>query len=187
MIGTSIPVGEWLTVIIMAVALGFDAFSLCLGLGMRGVGRWYMFRISLLIACFHMILPIIGVQAGTYMSSLFGQITVFAAGGLLVLLGIHMIYNAFKEEGPEWRAMDSVAGSLLFSLSVSVDSFSVGVSLGMFHTNLMLTILAFGLCGGMMSAVGLMLGKRVGSRLFGEYGEAVGGAILFTFGLLFLI
>lgn len=181
----SIPMGEWLTVMVMAVALGFDAFSLCLGLGMRKLNRWNIVRICFLIACFHMLLPIIGMQAGFYMSSLLGQITIIAAGGLLLLLGGHMIYNAFKVEPQEWRAMESIAGSLLFTLSVSVDSFSVGISLGMFHSNLLFTILAFGLCGGLMSTLGMILGKYAGSKI-GEYGEAVGGAILFTFGLMFI-
>jgi putative Mn2+ efflux pump MntP len=37
-----------------------------------------------------------------------------------------------------------------------------------------------------MSVLGLLLGRKV-SRSFGEYGEAIGGVILFAFGLLFLV
>ncbi|MOA19665.1 manganese efflux pump MntP [compost metagenome] len=68
---------------------------------------------------------------------------------------------------------------------MSVDSFSVGVSLGMFHSNLVLTVLMFGLFGGLMSIIGLALGSGV-SRGLGEYGEAAGGAILLAFGLMFI-
>ncbi|MNJ81284.1 manganese efflux pump MntP [compost metagenome] len=50
---------------------------------------------------------------------------------------------------------------------------------------MLLTVLAFGACGGMMSISGLLLGRRVG-RGMGEYGEAIGGAILLGFGLLFI-
>jgi putative Mn2+ efflux pump MntP len=74
---------------------------------------------------------------------------------------------------------------LIISLSVSIDSFSVGVSLGMFVNSIVLTVLAFGLCGGFMSITGLLLGRRV-SRGLGDYGEALGGAILLAFGLLFI-
>lgn len=76
-------------------------------------------------------------------------------------------------------------GMLLISLSVSIDSFSVGVSLGMFVNSIVLTVLAFGVCGGFMAIAGLLLGRRV-SRGLGDYGEALGGAILLGFGLLFI-
>ncbi|MMZ69829.1 manganese efflux pump MntP [compost metagenome] len=55
----------------------------------------------------------------------------------------------------------------------------------MFSSNLLLTVLAFGICGGVMSIMGLLLGRRVSQNL-GDYGEAVGGAILLAFGLLFI-
>jgi putative Mn2+ efflux pump MntP len=37
-----------------------------------------------------------------------------------------------------------------------------------------------------MSITGLLLGRKVGSGL-GEYGETCGGAILFAFGVMFLL
>ena len=74
---------------------------------------------------------------------------------------------------------------LLFALSVSIDSFSVGISLGMFAADMLMTVLLFGFFGGMDVDTGLLLGRRVGSSL-GEYGEACGGVILFAFGLLIL-
>lgn len=76
-------------------------------------------------------------------------------------------------------------GMLLFALSVSVDSFSVGLSLGMFQSNLIVTVLAFGISGGVMSVMGLLLGRRA-SRNLGDFGEALGGVILLAFGLAFI-
>ncbi|MMZ71756.1 manganese efflux pump MntP [compost metagenome] len=55
----------------------------------------------------------------------------------------------------------------------------------MFSSDLILTVLAFGVCGGVMSVMGLLLGRRVSQNL-GDYGEAIGGAILLAFGLLFI-
>ncbi|RJG24904.1 manganese efflux pump [Paenibacillus thiaminolyticus] len=183
---TAVPAGQWITIIVMAVALGFDAFSLCLGLGMRGVRSMEMLRISGIIALFHVAMPLLGVLTGHYVSSILGHVAVMAAGGLLIMLGGHMILSSFQSGSPGTLYEMSIWGTLLFALSVSVDSFSVGVSLGMFHTNLMVTIVAFGLAGGAMSVIGLVLGQRVGATI-GEYGEAVGGAILLTFGILFLL
>lgn len=180
--------GQTVTIAIMAVALGMDAFSLGVGIGMKGIRLLHVLKLSLLVAFFHMLMPLIGLLTGSYVGHLLGQVTTYVAGGLLVLLGGHMLYNSFRSDTEATpRVMDhrTLWGMMLISLSVSVDSFSVGVSLGMFMNGVLLTILAFGVCGGVMSISGLLLGRHV-SRGLGEYGEALGGAILLAFGLLFI-
>lgn len=185
MLETSAGLGQLITILIMATALGMDAFSLGIGIGMKGIRLLHVLRISVLIGFFHILMPLLGIFTGQYMSSLLGQVTNYAAGGLLILLGAHMVFNSFK--AGETRMIDhrSLPGMLLFSLSVSIDSFSVGVSLGMFRSDLLLTVLAFGICGGALSVMGLLLGRRV-SRNLGEFGEALGGVILMAFGLAFI-
>ncbi|KJB89687.1 membrane protein [Paenibacillus sp. E194] len=183
---TAAPIGQWITILLMAAALGSDAFSLCLGIGMRGVRRRDAVRISGVIALFHVLMPLAGVATGMYMSMLLGEVTTWAAGGLLIMLGGHMIYSSLKGESSQMINTSTVWGMLLFALSVSVDSFSVGISLGMFGSDLLMTIISFGLFGGAMSIFGLLLGHHAGKH-FGEYGEAAGGAILLTFGVLFLL
>ncbi|MBT2288245.1 manganese efflux pump [Paenibacillus albidus] len=180
--------GQTVTIAMMAVALGMDAFSLGVGIGMKGIRLLHVLQMSLLIALFHVLMPLVGLLTGSYVGQLLGQVTAYAAGGLLVLLGAHMLYNSFRSNtaGPV-RAVNhrTFLGMLLISLSVSIDSFSVGVSLGMFVNGVLITVLAFGVCGGLMAITGLLLGRHV-SRSLGEYGEALGGAILLGFGLLFI-
>lgn len=178
--------GQIVTIAIMAIALGMDAFSLGVGIGMKGIRLLHVLQLSLLIAFFHVLMPLLGLFTGSYVGHLLGQVTTYAAGGLLLLLGGHMVFNSFRRDDSS-RTIDhgTFWGMLLISLSVSVDSFSVGVSLGMFVNSIVLTVLAFGLCGGIMSITGLLLGRRV-SRGLGDYGEALGGAILLAFGLLFI-
>ncbi|WP_055106114.1 manganese efflux pump MntP [Paenibacillus ihumii] len=177
--------GELLTIVLMAVALGMDAFSLGIGIGMRGIRRVEVLRIGVLVAAFHLLMPLLGIVAGQYAGELLGGMAKYVSGGLLMLLGGHMIWSSLF--GSEEQTVDyrSFLGILLFALSVSIDSFSVGVSLGMFHGDLLLTVIAFGVFGGIMSMLGLLLGRGVGARL-GEYGEAAGGAILLAFGLIFI-
>ncbi|WP_019914988.1 manganese efflux pump MntP [Paenibacillus sp. HW567] len=181
--------GQLVTVAIMAIALGMDAFSLGVGIGMKGIRLLHVLQLSLLVAFFHVLMPLLGLFTGSYVGHLLGQVTAYAAGGLLVLLGGHMVFNSFRDnDSYNYRHfMDhrSFWGMLLIALSVSIDSFSVGVSLGMFVNSIILTVLAFGATGGLMSITGLLLGRRV-SRGLGVYGEALGGAILLAFGLLFI-
>jgi len=179
-------IGQIFTVLLMAFALGMDAFSLGLGIGMKGIRLLQILRLSIIIGLFHVIMPLIGMFTGHYLSSIIGHVATMAGGILLVLLGGHMVYTSLR--GSDEPAFDTrtVLGTGLFALSVSVDSFSVGVSLGLFSSDLIFTVLSFGIMGGLMSTMGLLIGKKVRSWV-GEYGEAFGGIILLAFGLKFIL
>jgi putative Mn2+ efflux pump MntP len=178
--------GQTVTILLIAVALGMDAFSLCLGIGMKGIRLLHAAKISIAIAVFHMVMPLIGLFMGQYMSTLLGDVAVMIGGGLLFLLGGHMIYSSLRGEDVPSIDTGSLVGLLAFAFSVSVDSLSVGVSLGMFASDLILTMILFGMLGGLMSVIGLLIGRRVG-QMVGDYGEALGGAVLLMFGIIFLI
>ena len=181
----SIDPGQWLTLLAIASALGMDAFSLGIGIGMRGIRLLHILRMSTIIGLFHLVMPLMGMLAGQYMGSLLGEIASGAGGILLVLLGLHMVYSSIKGEKASPVDYTTFWGTLLFALGVSVDSLSVGVSLGLFATDIVLTVLLFGLAGGTLSILGLWLGNKVAPGL-GGYGEAFGGVILFVFGIQFI-
>ncbi|TDF93561.1 manganese efflux pump MntP family protein [Paenibacillus piri] len=178
-------IGQLIAILVMAVALGMDALSLGIGIGMRGIRKLYMLKLSVLIALFHMAMPLMGMITGGYVGYLLGGVATKVGGILLVLLGAHMMYNSFKGENTRMMNHQSMWGMIVFALSVSIDSFSVGVSLGMFAGDMVLTVVLFGAVGGLMSIAGLMLGSKVGHWI-GEYGEAMGGVILLAFGVNFL-
>ncbi|WP_219839094.1 manganese efflux pump [Paenibacillus sp. R14(2021)] len=185
MLEAGMDTGQLLTLIIIAVALGMDAFSLGVGIGLKGIRMLEILKLSAIIAIFHIIMPLMGIFMGNYVGALLGSVATSAAGGLLLLLGGHMIYSSLRGEAAQSINHRSSWGMLIFALSVSIDSFSVGISLGMFAVDMLLAVLLFGFAGGLMSIIGLLIGRRVRSSL-GEYGEAVGGVILLTFGLLIL-
>jgi putative Mn2+ efflux pump MntP len=186
MFDVSAETGQMITILVMAVALGMDAFSLGIGIGLKGVRIRDVLKLSSIIAVFHVLMPLGGMITGQYVSGLLGGIATSAAGALLLLLGGNMVYSSLRGEAVDSIDHRTVWGMLVFSFSVSIDSFSVGVSLGMFSAHLLLTVLMFGFFGGLMSVMGLLLGRKASSSM-GGYGEALGGVILFAFGLLFLV
>lgn len=182
----SIDSGQFLTITVLAIALGIDAFSLGLGLGLKGIRYLDILKISAVVALFHVLMPLAGMYMGQYAGALLGDVALAAGGGLLALLGLHMIYSSLWTEATRTIYIGSLWGLLLFSLSVSIDSFSVGISLGLFASDVMLTVILFGTFGGLLSVLGLVLGRKV-SRWIGEYGETLGGVILLAFGIKFLL
>ncbi|MEI7025732.1 manganese efflux pump MntP family protein [Paenibacillus sp. y28] len=178
--------GQLWTILIMAFALGLDAFSLGIGIGMKGARLREIAKISAVISLFHIVMPLMGMFLGHYAGALLGNIATIIGGVLLMLLGGHMILHSFRSEDMSTFDHRTLGGLLVFALSVSIDSMSVGVSLGLFASDVMITVLMFGIFGGVMSVLGLLLGRRVGGWV-GEYGEALGGTILLAFGIRFLI
>lgn len=186
MIDVHVQAGQLFTLLIIAAALGLDAFSIGLGIGLKGIRLRDILKLGTVIALFHILMPLVGMYAGQYISVLLGDVATTAAGVLLVLLGAHMIYNSLAGNGEQTFNYSTFWGLMLLSLSVSIDSFSVGVTLGMFAANIWLTVFMFGFFGGLLSIIGLLLGRRVKGNL-GEYSETCGGAILFVFGILFIL
>jgi manganese efflux pump family protein len=182
----SAEIGQLFTIMIMAMALGMDAFSLGIGIGLKGIRLRDILKISTLVGLFHILMPLLGMFMGQFVSSLLGDVAQMAGGGLLIALGAHMIYSSLQ--GEEVRSFDhrTLWGLFVFAISVSIDSMSVGVSLGILASDLVLTILMFGAAGGLLSVLGLLVGRRAGGWV-GDFGETIGGFILLVFGIRFFI
>ena len=177
--------GEIITLMIMAFALGMDAFSIGLGMGMFRMRLRQIFFIGLTVGFFHIWMPLLGIICGRFLSEQFGTFAAYAGGILLVLLGIQMFISGIK--GEEGTMLAPVGKGLwLFALSVSLDSFSVGLTLGIYGAKTMVTILSFGLAAMVLSWSGLLIGKKI-QGLLGVYSEIFGGSILLIFGLKLLL
>jgi len=179
-------VAEIVTLLIMATALGMDAFSVALGMGMVGLRYRQIFHIGLTIGAFHVLMPLIGVIFGRLLSEHFGMLTTFIGGGLLLLIGLQMIYSSLKQGEEESLIRPVGFGLIICALSVSLDSFSAGLSLGMLGAKTFITVVAIGLMSMVLSWLGLILGKRLGG-VIGTYGELFGGFILLFFGFKLIL
>lgn len=173
--------GEFISISFMAVALGMDAFSVSLGLGMQQLRLKRIAIIGVIIGLAHMLMPFIGMLLGLFISTRIGHYTVLVGGLLLAGIGAHMIFNAFhKKQLP--LVQTTGIGLCIFALSVSMDSFSVGLSLGMSGAKAVIAIFMFGFISMVLTWTGLLLGRKV-HGLLGVYSEILGGSILFAFGL----
>ena len=176
--------GEWMTLWFMSIALGMDAFSIGLGMGMLSLRIKQIMKIGITIGLFHMLMPLGGMTIGKEISVHFGGIAGIVGGILLVILGMTMIRSSFsKDDEPFVRPVGF--GLLVFALSASLDSFSVGLSLGIYGAKTWLTIFMFGMMSMVLTWCGLMMGKKV-QKWLGSYSEALGGCILLAFGVKIL-
>jgi manganese efflux pump family protein len=176
--------GEFITLMLMAFALGMDAFSVGLGMGMFTLRVKQIFIIGVTVGIFHIWMPLLGMAAGRFISGQFGTFAIYAGGILLVLLGIQMFLSGIR--GGEGVKLAPVGfGLLIFALSVSLDSFSVGLTLGIYGSRTVMAVACFGLAATLLTWLGLLIGRKV-QGLLGVYSEVLGGSILCAFGLKLL-
>jgi putative Mn2+ efflux pump MntP len=178
-------IGEIISLLFVAIALGMDAFSVSLGMGMQQLRLKRIMVIGFIFGLFHVILPFIGIIIGKFLFIKIGHIATLASGLILVTIGVQMILTAFNHESKA-NARPFKVGLLFIGLSISIDSFSVGLSMGISGVKTVIALFLFGIVSTSMTWAGLLLGKKV-RGLLGVYSEIFGGSILCTFGLIFIL
>lgn len=189
---------EILTVLAVAVALGTDAFSMAVGVGMTGIRKKQILSISAVVSLFHIFMPLTGLSLGVLLGRAMGRVAAIIGSLVLVFIGFSMLWESLKPERawllpasrkrpgnrPETRiqVVSGFGGLLVLAGSVSLDALSVGFGLGTFRFNLLLTVLIMGGVAGSMTAAGFILGRRLGGWL-GEKAQAAGGLILVFIGV----
>jgi manganese efflux pump family protein len=174
-------------ILVMAVALGMDAFSLAIGVGLQGLERDKAALLSTAIGLFHVLMTITGIYAGLLIQGLLGQVAAWLGAFLLIGMGLHMAYTTlFQREDPVTFG-NSTAALTLFAAGVSIDALSVGFSLGLRSTAYgLVAALTFGVVAALMCGVGLVIGRRA-NRLTGMYGQLIGALILIGYGVYFAL
>jgi manganese efflux pump family protein len=173
-------------ILIMSLALGMDALSLSIGIGLGDIRRRTALQLCFSIGFFHVIFTFLGLVFGTLVGHYLGTFAQWFSSLLLVGLGAHMLYHTFFGTAEEPKAIDNVITMVLFSASVSIDALSVGFSLGLRSGTFgIVSALSFGAVSMLMCAVGLFIGKKF-SRSIGKFGEIAGALILIGCGASFL-
>ncbi|MBE3555065.1 MAG: manganese efflux pump [Thermicanus sp.] len=181
-----ILLGKLVTINMLALAVGMDAFSLGVGIGMTGVKVRQTLRISFLIGSLHVLMPLIGMGIGNLLSRVIGGVAHVAGGAVLIFIGAQMFFSSWvKTEGRLPLLPAGWLGALLLALGVSLDALSIGLSLGLFSVRSWVMLSFFGLWGGLLPLGGILLGRQMARKnsWMGEYGERMGGIIMILLGI----
>lgn len=172
---------HWTSLLLLSVALGLDAFSVSLGMGLQAIRLKHAFSAGIVVGVFHVIMPGLGMLLGHWLSSSASQWTTLGGGILLFGLGSYTVFASLSEKQSTAYTLAG-AGVWLFALSVSIDSFPVGFSLGLRDSEFWISVLAFGWFSMFLTWTGFVVGRRAGV-LLGTYSELLGGSILCALGL----
>lgn len=177
--------------LLLAVGLSMDALavSICKGLGMKKATLKAGFICGAWFGGFQALMPLIGYFLGSLFAEAIESADHWVAFGLLVIIGINMLREAFgKEEEEACPEADlSPATMLVMAIATSIDALAVGVSLAMAgDVNILLAVILIGATTFVLSALGVKIGNIFGSR-FEKKAQATGGIILILLGVKILL
>ena len=179
----------WITLMGIAVALAMDAFAVAIaaGLQLRPLKGGHVFRLSFHFGLFQAVMPIAGWLAGSTVQRYIAAYDHWVALGLLGFIGGKMIYESRRGE-EERVGADPTRGWTLIGLSfaTSIDALAVGLSLGMLRVSIWGPSLVIGLVCAGFTAVGMLIGWRVG-RVWSRRVELIGGLVLIAIGVKIVV
>ncbi len=181
----------WLSLLALACALAMDAFAVAIvtGLTVSPLGRRHVLRLAFHFGLFQALMPALGWLAGSAVHRHVAAFDHWVAFVLLAFVGARMIRGAFhsKRDG-RGASSDPTSGWTLLALSVatSIDALAVGLSLGVVGARIVLPAIVIGVVAAAFTAVGMLLGRRIGSA-WGDRVEVIGGVVLIGIGVQILL
>ena len=170
---------SFFTIILIGISLSMDAFSLSLIYRMSKITKSQKIFLSLIVGIYHFFMPLIGLQFGNIINNLNIISLDLIASLILAYIGFDLIRSNYKNE----ELTVSKIGFLMFGLSVSIDSLSVGIGLKAITNNYYLSSIVFSLSSLTFTYLGLILGNIIGNKV-GDYSKTLGGIILIIIAIL---
>jgi putative Mn2+ efflux pump MntP len=164
----------------LVVPLSLDTFAVSAALGVGGLSRRERWRLSLLLAGFEAIMPIVGFVAGGLLIPALGDAADYLAAGVLAGTGVLML----RDDPEDGRAIaDRMRGfaAIGVGVSVSIDELAIGLVIGLLELPALVVALMVGAQALLASQLGMRLGARLGEGLQ-ERAEQVAGGLLVALG-----
>jgi manganese efflux pump family protein len=178
-----------LTIFILAIGLGVDAFSVAIGIGATNDKKSWspVFRLAGAFGVFQFVMPIAGWLAGLTVVEIIAAFDHWIAFALLALVGGKMIAEGLGQESDEEKA-DQTRGwpLLMLSIATSIDALAVGFSFSVLKNPILLPAVIIGIVCFLMTVTGMIFGKVL-AKIFGRKVEIFGGLVLIAIGIKILV
>ena len=180
---------DYLTLFGTAWALAMDAFAVAavVAAGLDQVTFRHTFRLSWHFGLFQAGMPVAGWLGGSAVSSITAAFAHLIATGLLVFIGLRMIYESGKSSESKERYDPTRGWSLVgLSLATSIDALAVGLSIGLIGISIWMPAAVIGMVTIIITYLGVRIGRRAG-HLLGPWAERIGGLVLIAIGIRVIV
>ena len=172
-----------ITIFMIAIALSMDAFSLSLLYGTLGMKTKQRVELSTIVGIYHLVMPLTGYLIGNSILRILPIKTNIVAGIIFLILGLEMLTSVKKEEIV--TELKTITAFLIFGFTVSIDSFSIGITLSSISNSVMIPPIIFALTSSIFTYIGISIGKVL-NKNFGKYSILLGSIILIILAIIYL-
>ena len=184
-------------VFLLAIALAMDAFAVSIGLGakLQKQSSAYVLRLAIYAALYFGIaqgvMPLIGYLLGAVLLGWLATAAPWIGGGILIVLGAKMLYEAFNGEVEAVLAdsfdvniQEKINHHMMFTLAIatSIDAMAAGFTLNLLAVNAWLACFIIAIITAGFGFFGIYLGKSSGTWLE-DKAEILGGLVLIAIGI----
>ncbi len=162
---------SFFTILLIAVSLSMDAFTLAISYGLFNLKISIIIKISIFVGLFHFFMPLLGLKVGSFIYEIIPIKEDLLMGIIFLILSIDLLINIFKEE--EYKSINNNIQILLFSFAVSLDSFTVGLSLKAIDERILLVTTIFMIVSSIFTFTGLFFGRII-KKIIGKKAELFG-------------
>lgn len=149
------------SLILIGVSLSIDAFTLATTYGLLNPPRKYMYITSLSVGIFHFFMPLLGNIFGKCLNSYLNINSKF----LLIIVLLLILIEYIKSLNDEYKEIHfSMLSIILFSFSVSIDSFSLGIGINYITGNTLLASITFSIISCFFTFLGFKIGKHISEK-----------------------
>ena len=202
-----------LDIILLAVALAMDCFTVSIVSGVLFNGQWTMdngqlstrsnnypfsifhfplLRMAFLFGFFQAMMPLLGWLGISHFQAYMEAYDHWIAFGLLGFIGGKMIWESFGDEEDQHFNPRKLRTQLLLAVATSIDALAIGISFACTGftelSQLTMPLLIIGIVSFLFSIFGYHLGRRFGKAITRRIKpELLGGVILILIGVKILI
>ena len=196
-----------LDIILLAVALAMDCFTVSIVSGVIDHGDWHndsseakirvpvpviYLRMAFLFGFFQAMMPLLGWLGISHFQAYMEAYDHWIAFGLLGFIGGRMIWESFGDEEDQHFNPRKLRTQLLLAVATSIDALAIGISFACTGftelSQLIMPLLIIGIVSFLFSIFGYHLGRRFGKAITRRLKpELFGGIILVLIGLKILL
>ncbi len=172
-----------LKLLAFVLPLGLDSFAVAAAIGAtQPTTIRARLRVSVIFVIFEAGMPLIGVAAGGGLARALGPVADYLAAAAVIAVGVWMLVAGDDDD----QTAPKIAGAhglavIALGISISLDEFAVGFSLGLARLPIVAVIIAIAVQAVVASQLGLALGTVISDRLR-EHAELVAGLALVVLG-----
>ena len=169
-----------LSIFLIGVALSMDAFSIALSIGTTHLSKNRFILIPIVVSIMHFVMPLIGLFLGNQILSVININPKIIMTIILLYLAFLMYKDRNNDKVPKINSLLSI---FLYAISVSLDSFSVGIGLKALTDKIIIPPIIFSLCAGTITYMGLILGKY-SQKVWKEKASLIGIILLISISIV---